>query len=304
MVDANQNTTKLVRQFATFLDALLLEDGLSQATLTSYRMDLTNFASWLATTAGKEIAAANAEDILRYLACRTDAGLKPRSIARLVSSIRRYYRYLLRESFIKVDPSLRVKRPVQTKSLPKALTAAEIEKLLDEPAVTEPLGLRNRAMLELMYASGLRVSELVSLQLNQLGRDVHCTRLIGKGNKERLVPYGQEAAHWLERYLVEARVLLVNRPRNEVFLSRRGTALTRQMFWVIVKRIAQAAGITKNISPHSLRHSFATHLVDHGADLRSVQLLLGHSNISTTQIYTHVAKARLSKLHAEHHPRG
>ena len=242
--------------------------------------------------------------MLRFLAWRGEGGASGRTVARQVSCLRRLYRYLLRERLVRSDPTVRLKRPRQTKSLPKSLSAGEVERLLAAPRVSEPLGMRNRAMLELMYASGLRVSELVSLQVGQLGRDAQCVRLVGKGNKERLVPYGEEAAHWLERYLVEARPLLGSRPVGDVFLSRRGTALTRQMFWVVIRRTAREAGIEGPVSPHSLRHSFATHLVDHGADLRSVQLLLGHSSISTTQIYTQVAKARLQKLHAEHHPRG
>ena len=287
-----------------FLDAMMLEDGLADATLNSYRMDLVGFSKWLGASGGRDLIDATAEEILRYMGARSDEGVSSRSIARLVSTLRRFYRHQLREGAIKADPTVRLKRPRQTKSLPKALSSSEIEALLDQPKIEETLGMRDKAMLEMMYAGGLRVSELVSLELDQLGMDVHCARLVGKGNKERLVPYGEEAAHWLERYLAEARPKLVARSTSSVFLSRRGTAMTRQMFWVIVKGTAAAAGISKPISPHALRHSFATHLVDNGADLRSVQLLLGHSNISTTQIYTKVAQARLRKLHADHHPRG
>ncbi len=288
-----------------FLDSLMLEDGLADSTLSSYRTDLAGFAGWLSENKGRPLAGAKAEDILRYMAARGDAGISSRSLARLTSCLRRFYRHLLREGAITADPTVRLRRPRQTKSLPKALSSDDVEALLSVPDASTPLGLRDKAMLELMYAGGLRVSELVSLELGQLGRDANCARLVGKGNKERLVPYGEEAAHWLERYLREGRAALESgRKNSSVFLSRRGTALTRQMFWVIVRKAAAAAGIKKAVSPHALRHSFATHLVDNGADLRSVQLLMGHSNISTTQIYTKVAQARLRKLHAEHHPRG
>lgn len=302
MADAAKD--KIDAEVDGFLDAMMLEDGLADATLGNYQADLAGFSAWLERSGKRRLVEARAEDILRYMADRSKAGIKASSIARSVSCLRRFYRHLLREGTITADPTVRLKRPRQAKGLPKALSAAETEALLAQPDTNTPHGQRDKAMLELMYASGLRVSELVSLNLDQLGRDTHCARLIGKGNKERLVPYGEEAAHWLELYLARSRPQLQKRGDDAVFLSNRGKALTRQMFWLIVKRTAADAGIKKEVSPHSLRHSFATHLVDNGADLRSVQLLMGHSNISTTQIYTKVAQSRLRKLHAEHHPRG
>lgn len=288
-----------------FLVAMQYEDGLAPATCNSYRSDLTGFAKWLEQEKSIPLVKAAATDILAYLAARASAGVRPRTLGRLVSCLKRFYQYLVRDRHIATDPTLRLQRPSLPSSLPKALTNTEIEQLLAQPDSSTPLGLRDRTMLELMYAGGLRVSELVALRLEQLGRDSQCARLLGKGSKERLVPYGEIAADWLERYLLEARPLLAGKkPVNEVFLSRRGTGMTRQMFWVIVKNTAAAAGITKELSPHSLRHSFATHLVNNGADLRTVQLLLGHTNISTTQIYTQVARVRLQNLHKHHHPRG
>ena len=293
-----------IPEVTSFFETLLLEDGLAKTTIDSYELDLISFNNWLDKNSSKELLNVTSVEVLKFLSTRADAGLSSRSTARLISCLRRFYRYLLRERLISKDPTSHIKRPKQLKSLPKALTFNEIERLLQQPDLKSPLGIRNRTMLELMYSSGLRVSELITLQVDQISRDTQCTRLTGKGNKERLVPFGQEAAHWLDRYFNEARSKLLIKPNNFLFLSRRGTALTRQMFWVIVKDTATQAGIKKTISPHALRHSFATHLVDHGADLRSVQLLMGHSNISTTQVYIQVAKARLQKLHAEHHPRG
>lgn len=296
---------RLAPEAAAFLEVLQLEDGLAQATVDAYAIDIDGFASWLAKRCGGTLRRAQADDVMLYLAERSAAGRRNSSQARLLSCLRRLYRYLLREGLVAGDPTARVKNPLQLKRLPKALAAAEVEALLRQPDAETPLGLRDRAMLELTYASGLRVSELLALRLEQLGHDTRCLRLTGKGGKERLVPYGDEAARWLHEYLRTARPLLLGSPpAREVFLSRRGGALSRQMFWHTVRRHAAAAGIAKKISPHALRHSFATHLVDHGADLRSVQLLLGHSSISTTQIYVQVAKARLRQLHAEHHPRG
>ena len=284
---------------------MMLEDGLADATLDSYRIDLAGFSNWLFEHKKRNLAKASAEDILRYMAARGDEGISNRSLGRFISCLRRFYQHLLREGICTADPTVRIMHPRQTKTLPKAMTSSEVEALLDAPETKDPLGLRAKAMIELMYAGGLRVSELVTLELGQLGLDANCARLIGKGGKERIVPYGEEAAHWLDKYLAEARPRLAGeKASNAVFLNRNGKAMTRQMFWVIVRRTAEKAGIKKKISPHALRHSFATHLVDNGADLRSVQLLMGHSNISTTQIYTKVAQARLRKLHAEHHPRG
>ena len=299
-----KTTSAEAREIASFLDTLLLEDGLAKATLTSYRQDLVSFSKWLERTANKEIAAARSSDILGYLAASSERGLTNRTLARQISCLRRFFRFLLREKISDTDPTLLIKRPQQARSLPKSLSHKQIEALLAHHDGKNALDLRNRAMLELMYSSGLRVSELVSLQLGQLGYDANCLRVVGKGSKERLVPYGEEASAWLKRYLLEGRGELVRSPSNVLFLSRRGSGLTRQMFWTIVKRAAAACGIDSRISPHALRHSFATHMVDHGADLRSVQLLLGHGSISTTQIYIQVSKARLKRLHADHHPRG
>lgn len=286
----------------SFLDSLLLEDGLSQATIVSYSADLRAFARWLAGS-GTELRLASSVQMLSYLAWRGEQGLSMRSLGRLVSSLRRFYRHLLREGVIKEDPTARLQRPAEPKTLPCTIAVDRIELLLNAPNTSLPRGLRDRAMLEMMYSCGFRVSELVGLELGMVSRDARCVRVTGKGSKARLVPYGEEASDWLELYLVRARPLLVKCPVDALFVSRLGRALSRQMFWLIVKRYARAAGIAGRISPHSLRHSFATHLVDNGADLRSVQLLLGHSSISTTQIYTHVARSRLRAMHAKHHPR-
>lgn len=287
-----------------FLDALWSERGLSRQTLASYGSDLKLFARWLRAR-GSMLERARRDEVLAYLAERVQQGARPRSTARMLSSFRRYYRWLLREGRLREDPTARVDAPRLGRPLPHALTESQVEALLDAPPVDEPLGLRDRAMLELMYAAGLRVSELVGLELQGLGLRQGVVRTLGKGGKERLVPLGDEALDWLERYLADARPELDRSGRCEtVFLTARGAGMTRQAFWYRVKAHARAAGIREEISPHSLRHSFATHLLNHGADLRVVQLLLGHSDLSTTQIYTHVARQRLQDLHAAHHPRG
>lgn len=284
---------------ARFIDNLWLEHGLSQNTLTAYRSDLAGLSLWLERRQHRLHDAGLAE-LQDYLATR-----KTRSAARLLSSIRRFYRYLLRERLISDDPSARITPPKLGRPLPKTLTESDVEMLLDAADTTTALGIRDRAMLETLYATGLRVSELVSLQLTQFNPRRGLVQITGKGNKERLVPLGDEALNWLQTYLNDARPQLLQQRRSPaVFVTRRGTAMTRYAFWHLIKRYVDRAGINKPLSPHVLRHAFATHLLNHGADLRTLQMLLGHSDLSTTQIYTHVARARLQDIHARHHPRG
>lgn len=288
-----------------FCDALWLEDGLSRNSLDSYRRDLKIFAEWLTSSRNKSLVAAEHSDLLGYLANRYQGNIKPRSAARLLSSLKRFYRYLHREGRIDVDPSLEIDAPKLPRGLPGVLTEDDVQALITTPDVRTARGVRDRAMLETLYASGLRVSELVSLSMAQLNLNAGVLRVLGKGAKERLVPVGEEALDWLHRYLSEARSgLLGARNSDALFVTTRGQAMTRQAFWNLIKRYAVAAGIRKKVSPHTLRHAFATHLLNHGADLRAVQMLLGHTDISTTQIYTHVARERLKDLHAKHHPRG
>lgn len=287
-----------------FLDALWLEKGLSDNTRAAYRSDLALFNGWL-DERGVRLVEAGREVILDHLAWRLANDYKARSTARLLSGLRGFYRFLLREGAIAVDPTLRVEMPRLGRPLPKALSEADVEALLAAPDTGDPLGLRDRAMLEVLYASGLRVTELISLRLEQINPRQGVLRTFGKGNKERLVPLGDEAMHWLERYLRQGRGLLLgDKVSDVVFPSLRGDQMTRQTFWHRIKLHARTAGVASSISPHTLRHAFATHLLNHGADLRTVQLLLGHSDLSTTQIYTHIARARLQELHAKHHPRG
>ncbi len=300
MKTKNQTASLLSEQF---LDAVWLESGLSENTLNAYRTDLAAFEGWL----GKKKLALDAvtrAELLGYLAANVRQGLSPRSSARRLSTLRRFYRYLLREALIGEDPTADVRSPSLGRPLPKSITEASVEKLLTAPPETT-LGVRDRAMLETMYASGLRVSELVALALNELDLTTGLVRVPGKGGKERIVPLGDEATSRLGDYLKGARPSLLGEQKSgAVFLTRRGQPMTRQAFWQLIKRYSAAAGIDSSLSPHSLRHAFATHLLNHGADLRSVQMLLGHADLSTTQIYTHVAKARLQTLHASHHPRG
>lgn len=292
-------------QIETFLDALWMERGLSANTLTAYRTDLHGFALWLAKQQGRLLLDATRADLLAYLAERARQGARPRSTARLLSTLRRFYRYQVREGRMQQDPSARIDAPRIGRKLPDSLTEEDVTQLLAAPDDTTLLGLRDRAMLEVLYATGLRVSELVSLRVDQCNQRVGVIRVTGKGNKERLVPLGEDALEWLARYLRQARPELVRGNDNAgLFLSRQARPMTRQTFWHIIKRYSREAGITKHLSPHTLRHAFATHLLNHGADLRVVQLLLGHSDLSTTQIYTHVARERLKRLHADHHPRG
>jgi integrase/recombinase XerD len=285
-----------------FLDAIWVERGLSDLTLAAYRSDLAAYCRWLAARS-LTVTRAESAHLLEYLSSRP--GASARSTARRLSSLRRFYQYLVRERVLGSDPSTDVPAPRLGRSLPKSITEASVEQLLNAPDTEQTLGLRDRAMLEIMYATGLRVSELVRLLGVQVNLRQGALRVTGKGNKERLVPMGEEAMQWLQRYVKSARpALLGNASSQFLFVTRHGEPMTRQMFWHLIKRYARLAGIDQALSPHTLRHAFATHLLNHGADLRVVQLLLGHSNISTTQIYTHIARARLKELHARHHPRG
>ncbi|MBN8474578.1 site-specific tyrosine recombinase XerD [Sulfuritalea sp.] len=290
-----------------FIDALWLADGLSKNTLASYRSDLALFAAWLGAQ-GKSIVGADGTAINAYLAHlhARPGGIKTTSQRRLMASLRRCYRWLLDQGRLQQDPLLNIDKPATTQRFPKTLSEKQVEDLLNAPDLDTPLGLRDRAMLELLYATGLRVSELVGIRLFELSLNDNVVRVVGKGSKERLVPLGQVAADWLRRYIADARGdLLKQRVSDAIFITVRGAAMTRQMFWNLVKKYALQAGIPQErISPHVLRHAFATHLLNHGADLRVVQLLLGHADISTTQVYTHVARERLKQLHHQHHPRG
>jgi integrase/recombinase XerD len=287
-----------------FLDALWLEDGLSANTLAAYRRDLRLYAQWLAGATGKAIDASSESDLRGYALVR-HAGSRPASANRRLTVFKRYFRWALRERRLGADPTLKLLAARQPQRVPKTLSEAQVEALLEAPDVGTPLGLRDRAMLELMYASGLRVSELVSLKTVHVGLAEGALRVMGKGAKERMLPFGEEAHAWLTRYLKEARApILAGQASDALFVTARGGAMSRQAFWQLIKRHARTAGIALALSPHTLRHAFATHLLNHGADLRSVQMLLGHADISTTQIYTHVARERLKALHAQHHPRG
>ena len=288
-----------------YLDALWMEKGLSDNTLAAYRRDLLAFERWLHASGAPAIPAVQREQLQGYLASLLAARRSPRSVARSLSCLRGFYRHLLREGHVSVDPTLDLDSPRQGRPLPKTLSEADVERLLQAPDVEDPLGFRDRCMLEVLYACGLRVSELVSLTLAQISLNQGVVRIVGKGGKERLVPLGEEALHWMRRYLAGPRAeILGARSSDVLFPSRRGGAMTRQTFWHRIKLHAGTAGLARAPSPHVLRHAFATHLLNHGADLRVVQMLLGHSDLSTTQIYTHVARQRLQALHAEHHPRG
>ncbi|MGA8146923.1 MAG: site-specific tyrosine recombinase XerD [Gallionellaceae bacterium] len=289
-----------------FSDSLWLEDGLSRNTLESYRRDLNKFTAWLEHQGRASILETTHADIQGFLAhLVTGEEAKATSTSRAISSLKRLFRYLLRQNRIAADPTLQIATPKLPRSLPKSLTEQEVELLLDAPDVQTPLGMRDRTMLEVLYATGLRVSELVALSVAQVSLDMGVVRVMGKGSKERLVPLGEEALDWLRRYLSEARpVLLAGKLSDALFVTQRAEAMTRQMFWYLIKKHARRSALSKSLSPHTLRHAFATHLLNHGADLRVVQMLLGHADISTTQIYTHVARERLKQLHAMHHPRG
>ncbi|MFV2060402.1 MAG: site-specific tyrosine recombinase XerD [Gammaproteobacteria bacterium] len=292
---------KMIEQF---LDTLWVERGLSTNTIDAYRSDMERFHNWLDQ---KDISLMNVkqDDITKYLAIYVESSASPRSTARRLSTLRRFYGYLCKEGAREDDPTTLIHAPKLGRSLPKVLSEGEVEKLLNAPDTKAVLGMRDRCMLEVLYASGLRVSELVQLELSQLNLRMGVIHINGKGNKERLVPLGEEAINWLEEYISGARKSLLQESDSDaLFLTHRKAGMTRQAFWHIIKRYANLVGISKHLSPHTLRHAFATHLLNNGADLRVVQMLLGHSDLSTTQIYTHVAQERLKKLHEEHHPRG
>ena len=287
-----------------FLDAIWIEEGLAVNTLAAYRRDLTQFASWLGDASGRALIEASESDLRQYALAR-HAGSAATSTNRRLTVFKRYFRWALRERLRDSDPTLKLDSARQPLRVPKSLSEAQVEALLGAPDVATPLGLRDRAMLELLYASGLRVSELVTLKTVNVSFVEGALRVTGKGGKERLVPFGEEALAWMERYVVEARAtILGKRTSDALFVTGRGGPMTRQMFWKLLKAHAARAGIAVPLSPHTLRHAFATHLLNHGADLRAVQMLLGHADISTTTIYTHVARERLKQLHALHHPRG
>jgi len=298
------------RLIQRFLDALWLEDGLGEKTRAAYGSDLRQLSRWLAGRPGAPaLDQADRQHLLDWISAAFAQGHKNSTAARRLSGLRRFYRYLLREQLISEDPTLRIESPRLPRRLPDTLSEADVEALLDEPlgdqVQDERLELRDRAMLEILYGCGLRVSELVSLRVDQVNLRQGVIRITGKGDKERLVPMGEEAVDWLLRYMKEARpALLRGRVSDDLFPGNRGSAMSRQAFWYRIRHYATRAGITKKLSPHTLRHAFATHLLNHGADLRVVQMLLGHSDLSTTQIYTHVARQRLQELHLTHHPRG
>ena len=297
----NHIKNKIIEEF---IDHLWLEDGLSKNTLNSYRFDLELFSEWLTKNLKKNILDVSQADIQLYLSFKFPTS-KARSISRLLATLRRLFRYLLRENKIKGDPTLEILSPKIPKSLPKSLSEEEVESLLNAPSVKTVSGLRDKAMLELLYACGLRVSELVNILLTELSMTEGVIRVTGKGSKTRLVPMGEEAVDWIKKYINESRNgILKKKTSKYLFITIRGSAMTRQAFWYLIKRYSIIAQINKPMSPHMLRHAFATHLINHGADLRVVQMLLGHSDISTTQIYTHVARERLKNLHRSHHPRG
>jgi integrase/recombinase XerD len=286
-----------------FIDALWLEEGLANNTLAAYRRDLAMYADWLAER-GRQLAGSSESDLNAYFSARHHE-TKATSANRRLTVFKRFFRWALRERLVDADPTLRLLSAKQPLRVPKTLSEAQVEALLDAPEIATPLGLRDRAMLEVLYASGLRVSELVTLKTFNVGMAEGVLRVLGKGSKERLVPFGEIARDWIERYLADARpAILGGQQTEDLFVTARGQGMTRVMFWMIVKKHARTAGITAPLSPHTLRHAFATHLLNHGADLRAVQMLLGHADISTTTIYTHVARERLKLLHARHHPRG
>jgi integrase/recombinase XerD len=291
-----------------FVSSLWLEEGLAKNTLDAYRRDLNLYAAWLLSEQSCGIVTSTEQDLLMYIAAK-HGSTKPTSSNRRLTVLKRFFRWCLRERLIQADPTLKLLAAKQPLRVPKTLTEADVEQLLAAPDVTSPLGLRDRAMLELMYASGLRASECVSLKVNNVSLTEHVLRTFGKGSKERIVPFGEHAAHWIMRYLQEARPeILKKQTSDDLFVTARGSkageAMTRVAFWQIIKKYALIAGITKPLSPHTLRHAFATHLLNHGADLRAVQMLLGHADISTTTIYTYVARERLKKIVADNHPRG
>jgi integrase/recombinase XerD len=299
--DASNSTEAVIDKF---LDAIWMERGLSANTLGAYRADLVSLRRWLADRDVSLVYAARS-DLLAFIAWRTEQGAKPRSTARQLSSFRRFYRFLLRESVIQEDPTIKIDMPRIGRSLPQSLTEGEVESLLAAPDVSDPLGHRDRTMLEVLYATGLRVSELINLKQSEINLGQGVIRVVGKGDRERLIPLGDEAQNWIHEFIGGPRTeILLERQTDYLFPTRRGDRMTRQAFWHIIKRYSKLAEIDSKMSPHTLRHAFATHLLNNGADLRVVQMLLGHSDLSTTQIYTHVARARMKEIHTEHHPRG
>ncbi|MDZ7782372.1 MAG: site-specific tyrosine recombinase XerD [Halioglobus sp.] len=300
-----ETEAQLHPEIERYIDAMWMEKGLSDNTLSSYRRDLRQFHDWLSGRGAGSILGADRASLQQYLGSRLEQGHSARSSARFLSCVRGFFRFQLREGRIALDPTLDIDSPRLGRPLPKSLSERDVERLLEAPDLARPLEYRDRAMLELLYACGLRVSELTALDLSQLGLNQGVVRVLGKGGRERLVPMGEEALHWLRCYLSGPRREMLNGlPCDVVFPSRRGTQMTRQAFWYRIKIYARRAGIERNLSPHTLRHAFATHLLNHGADLRVVQMLLGHSDLSTTQIYTHVARQRMQEMHARHHPRG
>ncbi|MFY8285542.1 site-specific tyrosine recombinase XerD [Pseudoalteromonas sp. SSMSWG5] len=293
-------TEQNAEHLEVFLDTLYLEQGVSENTLAAYRSDLDKFCQFIKDT---DLLAVTAEDIEAYLAYRVDLGLKSRSTARSISALKRFYQYFVREKAIPDSPMVNIAQPKAGQSLPKTLSEAEVEALLAAPNIEDPMGLRDKAMLELLYATGLRVTELVGLRMEQINLRQAVVFVKGKGNKERLVPLGEEAMYWLEQFLKVGRSQMIKHATDFVFPSKRGIGMTRQTFWHRIKHYAILAAIESPLSPHTLRHAFATHLLNHGADLRVVQMMLGHSDLSTTQIYTHVANERLKSVHEQHHPR-
>jgi integrase/recombinase XerD len=302
--EAGEDLVGSAEAIDSFLDAAWMERGLSKNTLSAYRTDLLALARWVSRQ-GRPITAADRGDVLGFIADRVEGGARPRSSARQLSSFRRFFRWLVRERGGANDPTSQISMPKIGRPLPKSLTEEEVEALLDAPDTDDALGHRDRTMLEVLYATGLRVTELVSLQLSQVNLNQGVVRVIGKGGRERLIPLGEESLEWLQEFIAGPREeILLEKQTDFVFPTRRGDRMTRQAFWHIIKRYTERAGIEHTLSPHTLRHAFATHLLNHGADLRVVQMLLGHSDLSTTQIYTHVARQRLRELHALHHPRG
>ena len=302
MESSNTDSSKLVD---SFIDSIWLEKGLSKNTLSSYRSDILSFSSWI-TGVNETLLTADRALILDYLAYRLRKGYSSKSTARFLSSIRSLYSYLFFNSMININPTLKIDNPKIGYSLPKVLSEEDVEKLILSPDISNPIGLRDRAMLELLYACGLRISELIDLELINLNLRQGVLQVIGKGQKERLVPFGHQASVWLERYIRDGRpsLLGLNKIATCLFLSKRGSAMSRQAFWYRIKHYSVKSGVDNSLSPHTLRHAFATHLLNHGADLRTIQLLLGHASLSTTQIYTEVAKHRMTEIHAKHHPRG
>lgn len=304
LADFENDMTEQEDVIEAFIDVLFLEHGLSENTLAAYRTDLEKCDAYMKAEQGRDnLLEVTQQDIEQYLAYRVDLGLKPRSTARAISALKRFYLHWVKTQKISASPMVNIALPKTGQAIPKTLTENEVEALLDAPNVEDPMGLRDKAMLELLYATGLRVTELVGLRMEQINLRQAVVLVRGKGGKERMVPMGEEAQHWIDLFIQQGRALMIKHATDFVFPSKRGIGMTRQTFWHRIKHYAILANITSPLSPHTLRHAFATHLLNHGADLRVVQMMLGHSDLSTTQIYTHVASERLKSLHQEHHPR-